>query len=92
MVRPFVVKTLPEVIATAPEAIPFGSTIVAISSVMSESLVLELERLKRDGHPTIGIYVGDRELEVSSATVQIRSEAERFEVDELPRTGEGNDF
>ena len=92
MVRPIVVKTLPEVIATAPEAIPFGSTIVAISSVMSESLVLELERLKRDGHPTIGIYVGDRELEVNSATVEIRSEAERFEVDELQRTGEGNDI
>ena len=86
MVRPIVVKSLPEVIAQAPEAIPFGSTIVAISSVMSESLLIELERLKRDGHPTVGIYVGDSELEVVSATVEIRSEATRFEVEELERT------
>jgi uncharacterized protein (DUF58 family) len=86
MVRPIVVKSLPQVIAQAPEAIPFGSTIVAVSSVMSESLLIELERLKRDGHPTVGIYVGDGEPEVSSATVEIRTEAARFEVDELERT------
>jgi uncharacterized protein (DUF58 family) len=86
MVRPFVVKSLPEVIAQSPEAIPFGSTIVAISPVMSESLLIELERLKRDGHPAVAIYVGDGEPEFTSATVEVRSEAARFEVEELERT------
>lgn len=86
MVRPIVVNSLPEVIAQAPESIPFGATIVAISSVMSESLLIDLERLKRDGHPAVGIYVGDTEPEVVSATVEVRNEAARFEVEELVRT------
>ncbi|NQW17923.1 MAG: DUF58 domain-containing protein [Chloroflexi bacterium] len=91
MVRPVVVKSLTDVIARSPEAIPFGSTVVAISAVMSEPLVLELERLKRDGHPTVGIYVGDGDPDVWAATVDIRSEGARFEVAELARTGDDYD-
>jgi uncharacterized protein (DUF58 family) len=88
MVRPIVVRPLSDVITNAPEAVPFGSTIVAISSVLGVSLTAELERLKSAGHPTVAIYVGDEEPEVESALFEIRREGQRFDVKPLARTGE----
>lgn len=80
MVRPIAIDSLSRVIGASPEAIPFGSTIIAVSSIFPESLLNELDRLSGRGHPVMALYVGDAEPPRSGGRFQITSEGERFDV------------
>ncbi len=80
MVRPIAIDPLSRVIGASPRAIPFGSTIVAVSSIFPDSLLVELDRLSGRGHPVMALYVGEAEPPRSGARFQITSEGERFDV------------
>ena len=80
MVRPIAIDPLSRVIGASPRAIPFGSTIIAVSSIFPDSLLIELDRLSGRGHPVMALYVGDAEPPRSGGRFQITSEGERFDV------------
>jgi hypothetical protein len=80
MVRPIAIDSLSRVIDASPKAIPYGATIIAVSSIFPEGLLRELERLSGRGHPIMALYVGDAEPPRSGGRFQITSEGERFDV------------
>lgn len=83
MVRPLAIGRLDSVIAAEPQAIPFGASIVAISSVIPERLLYVLDRLATRGHPVDVIYVGAGEPPSTGARFEIQNLGERFDVGEM---------
>jgi hypothetical protein len=92
MVRPIVMAPLDKVIHAAPEAIPFGSTIMAVSSIFPEQLLIELDRLASTGHPTVGYYVGDETPPIGTGRFEIRAEVGRFDVPQIESRADLNAF
>lgn len=87
MVRPIAIDSLSKVIGTSPRAIPFGATIIAVSSIFPESLIVELDRLSGRGHPVMALYMGEEEPPQSGGRFQITSEGARFDVPYLEAEG-----
>ena len=59
MTRPISLGHLDTVMSKEPKAIPFGTTVVVISSVLPLRLMQAVQRLVIRGHPAIAIFVGD---------------------------------
>ncbi len=80
MVRSIAVDSLAKVVGSSPEAIPFGSTIIAVSSIFPETLLSELDRLAGRGHPIMALHVGEGEPPHAGGRFQITSEGARFDM------------
>lgn len=81
---PFAVTTLPGVLKHERSSLPPGSTVVLVTSIVSESIINEVREMKEQGYRVLVLYAGDGQPEADLPGVRIYFVGDLL--DELPDT------